>query len=141
MTFKKDLEFGQLYERIFIEHEKLQNYKLSEGKFKEYDIIDNDNNIKYEVKTDRLSHKTGNICIEYECNNKPSGINTTQADYYIYFVLDNEDYTIYKIPVEKIKLMINDKSLKLKSVKGGDGFRSSLYLFKVHLFNEYKYYN
>ncbi len=39
---------------------------------------------KVEVKTDRMTHKTGNVFIEYESRGKPSGIATTDADYWVY---------------------------------------------------------
>ena len=138
MNFKADLQFGQLYERIFIERENMTNYKISEGNFKPYDIINLDDNIKYEIKSDRMAFKTNNMCIEYICNKKLSGISTTEADYYIYFVITNDDYDIYKIPVEKIKSLINDKSKKIKSVKGGDNYKCQLYLISLNEFSEYK---
>ena len=59
--FKYDLELGQLGEQ-----------KLSE-------IL---HHKRIEVKTDLLTPKTGNVFIEYSSRNKPSGIATTQAEYY-----------------------------------------------------------
>ena len=38
------------------------------------------NDIKYEVKGDRLSIKTGNFYIEYSAFNKPSGISISTAN-------------------------------------------------------------
>tara|TARA_R100001443_G_scaffold35589_8_gene49396 strand:- start:6814 stop:7248 length:435 start_codon:yes stop_codon:yes gene_type:complete len=39
---------------------------------------------KLEVKTDFKAYKTGNIAIEVECNGKPSGISTTEADWWLF---------------------------------------------------------
>jgi len=43
-------------------------------------------NKKVEVKRDRVAHETGNVFIEYQSRNKPSGIATTQADFYAYWI-------------------------------------------------------
>jgi hypothetical protein len=42
-----------------------------------------DDKLKYEIKHDRQAPKTNNIFIENESFNKKSGIDITQADYYI----------------------------------------------------------
>jgi hypothetical protein len=63
-SFTHDLNFGE-------KAEDLINYMFSDGKH-------------IEVKNDRLIHKTGNLFIEYESRNKPSGLATTTAEYWIY---------------------------------------------------------
>ena len=63
-----------------------QNAVISQGKFKEYDIINE--NTKYEIKCDRWTMISGNIAIEHSCFGKPSGIETTESDFYIYYVLN-----------------------------------------------------
>jgi hypothetical protein len=40
--------------------------------------------VAIEMKEDFLTQKTGNVAVEFECRGKPSGINTTQSDLYIY---------------------------------------------------------
>jgi len=134
--FRNDLNFGQKYEKLFCELMGLTDFNISKGKFKPYDILDNVTNLKYEVKSDRLGYKTGNIAIEYECSNKPSGITTTEADYYPYFIINKTGYDLYLIPVEVIREKI--KTGNRRSVNGGDGYRSKMYLFKISEFDEYK---
>ena len=63
-----------------------------------YDFIDS-NNIKYEVKYDGYSIKSGNFFIEYKGYGKPSGISTTEAQYYI--ITDGNNY--YMICTKKLK--------------------------------------
>ena len=46
----------------------------------------------YEVKRDYKSQETWNIALEIKCNNKPSGIFASKADYIIYCLNDNEFY-------------------------------------------------
>jgi len=63
-----------------------------------YDFVDS-NNIKYEVKFDRYSLKSGNFFIEYFGYCKLSGISITEANYYI--ITDEQNY--YLISVKKLK--------------------------------------
>jgi hypothetical protein len=66
-----------------------------------YDFITS-KGIKYEVKCDEASLKYGNYFIEFMGYDKPTGISTTQADYYI--ICDTINY--YEIPVDKIKELV-----------------------------------
>ncbi len=129
MPFHEDLKLGQKYEKKALEHLEYDTYKIMEGNFKPYDIRiwKNHELTKYEIKCDRLSIKTGNLAIEYECNNKPSGITSTEADNYLYFIIKpNDEYDLYNVPVGYLKNMCKD----CRSVKGGDGYRSKMYLLK-----------
>lgn len=137
--FFEDLQFGNKYEKEFINIVKPTNFKIIEGKFKDYDIeiTKDDITTYFEIKSDRLTNKTGNICIEYECNKTPSGITTTTADYYIYFeIIDDNNYIMYEIPVKKLKKYIRLNKYH-KVVNGGDGYRSKLYLFNKDVFKKY----
>ena len=139
MTFIKDLKTGLRYEIEFLKYIDYDTYKQSTGKFKDYDIsiYKNNVNITYKIKADFLAFKTHNICIEYECNNKLSGISSTKSNYYGYFIIHNDIYDLYIIDTNIIKSMINDKKYK-KSMFGGDGKRSKFYLFDLNLFKDYK---
>ena len=141
MGFLEDLKFGKTYEKELLNYLDFDNYNMcvENENFKSWDIeiIKNDIKIYYEVKSDRIGYKTGNIAIEYECNNKPSGITTTQSDYYAYFIINLIDYDLYIIPVDIIKSHINTCKYK-KSLNGGDGYKSKFYLFDIKTFKEYK---
>ena len=65
--FRYDLEVGQVAEQTLAD--------ILEGK-------------KIEVKRDLQAHETGNIYVEYESRGKPSGLATSEADYYCYFLSD-----------------------------------------------------
>ena len=137
MNFKKDLEFGHKYELELLKHIDHDNYLISTGIFKPYDIkfFKDDKCIRYEVKADRLTIKTNNIAIEFECSNKPSGITTTRAKYYAYFVIKpNEEYDLYIIKTKYIKECIKNKLYK-RIVKGGDNYTSRMYIFDYSLFS------
>ena len=68
-----------------------------------YDFITSDN-LKYEVKTEPASIKTNNFFIEFLGYNKPSGITTTEADYYI--ISDTINY--YLISVSSLKILVEN---------------------------------
>lgn len=140
MNFNRDLKFGEKYEKIFLDSRKnVVSYKKINGQFKPYDLeilYENGKTIKYEVKADRQSHITGNIAIEFKCNNKDSGITATEAKYYIYYIIkDDEIIDRYKISVKKIKQFINEKKYS-KIIFGGDGFKSQMYLFNKNIFEQ-----
>jgi len=142
--FEKDLERGQLYELKLLEHIKFVDFERPLGNFKEYDILikkKNNKTITYEVKADRLIYNTDNICIEYECFNKPSGISTSTAKYWAIFEVKNDKkYRLYRIPTKKIREYIKN-NYYLRDVKGGDFGASRMYLFDKHFFDEYIIYD
>lgn len=141
MSFKSDLTFGNNYETILINNITHEKCIRPEGYFKEYDfeLFNNNNSVKYEVKADRLGYKTNNIAIEYECNNKSSGITTTTADNIAYFVVDKKDITqfvLFIIPTKYIRQKIKEKYYR-GDIRGGDNYLSRMYLFNVNLFLDY----
>lgn len=139
--FKSDLIFGKKYEKAFLNIINAKDFKIMEGNFKEYDLeVYNNNKItKYEIKSDRLTTKTGNICIEYRSYGKDSGISTSESDYYGYFeVIDSDNHILYLIPTNYIKDCIKDKKYT-RTMKGGDNYKSEFYLFKKNLFDNYIY--
>lgn len=139
MTFTTDLEFGEKYEIELLKYLDYEKFKKPKGNFKPYDIkiYKDGKKIKYEVKADKLTYKTGNIAIEYQCNNKLSGIATTKAKYWAYFIIkDDESYDLFIIPKSVIEKSIENKEYK-RIVSGGDGYRARLYLFDMDLFKNY----
>ena len=72
-----------------------------------YDFLTNDN-IKYEVKAEPMSIKTNNYFIEYMGYGKPSGISTTDADYYI--ITNTINY--YLIDINELKELVIKYGIK-----------------------------
>lgn len=139
--WKSDLTFGEKYEAELIKLLKPTKYKTHPNcPFKSYDLkIYNEENKKVylEVKADRMTHRTNNICIEYSHKDEPSGIYATKADFYAYFVIkgDNE-YDLYLIPTKYILELIREKKYH-KNINGGDGFRCRMFLFNNQLFSKF----
>ncbi len=111
-TFPTTLAYGQLWEEKaqacikelygveVIEEQTSDNYLTMHYDFKTSD------GKTYEVKADRKSTQTGNFFIEYEGNNKPTGISITKAKTHI---LTDEAF-FYVIRTRKIKeLLKNNK--------------------------------
>ena len=75
---------------------------------------------KIEVKTERdWWYKTGNIALEYECNNKPSGINATQSDYWLQILAKGDDnHCMLVFEVSKLKEIVNKYKEKYTRMVG-----------------------
>ena len=105
---------------------------LEYGSIREEKIADMLTNKKIEVKSERgMWMKTGNIAVEYESWNKPSGIRATESDYWFHnlCVGDNEFCTlVFKTDVLKT---IVDKLDYFKTVSGGDNNASKMYLVNL----------
>ena len=141
--FQKQLANGNIYEMRSLMYMEHDTYEQKQGKFKPYDLIitHKSKTYKIEVKSDRQAGRTGNMAIEYECNNKPSGITSTEADFYIYFIIYMDDIQedglpreeCYKIPIKKLIKIAE----KCRNVRGGDGNRSCMYLVNKSLVQKY----
>ena len=64
-------------------------YDLKLGQGKENELAEMLTDKTIEVKYDRQAKDTGNIYIEYESRNKPSGLAKTQADYWCIVVKES----------------------------------------------------
>lgn len=136
--FLSDLALGKKYEKIAIEMLGEGNIETCpENKaFSDWDF--KHNGIMYEVKSDRVAYKTGNLVIEYEHTCKPSGISITKADVWIYFVIDCDGigYTCYKIPIGEIHRAIMTGKHKKSSCDRGN---SRFHLIPSSVFSAFKF--
>ena len=94
--FKYDLKVGMVAEKILAE--LLENKTI-------------------EVKRDLQAIKTGNIYIEYESRDKPSGLSNTQADFYCYFITDGR---MFLIETEELKELCRKYIGTDRDRRGGD---------------------
>jgi len=109
-SFTHDLNFGE-------KAEDWVNELFSNGKL-------------IEVKNDRMIHKTGNLFIEYESRDKPSGLATTTADYWIYRMSELDSSLIF--PTKALKQVCRGyykENLFLKN--GGDNNSSKGFLIPL----------
>jgi hypothetical protein len=131
--FKKDLLLGKHYETLAQE----RIIKYYENKFDVIEICNDfkydfklSNNLTFEVKFERLSLKTNNVFMEYIAFHKPSGIDNTQANFYIIVLPTNEiENQFVLISVDVIKQLIVDKEYTRKHT---DKFKSG-YIFSKYI--------
>jgi len=134
--FQNQLSQGQKYELEALKYLDYDTYEHDKQYRKEYDLIiyKDEKPIKIEVKSDRQASRTGNMAIEYQCNNKPSGINATEADFWIYFIVFQDYDECYKFPIEDLNKIVKS----CHKVSGGDGGRSRLYLLNKNRCQKYR---
>lgn len=133
----EDIRLGNEYQRKFISLITYDSVTVAHGNFKPYDIavMRGTERTLYEIKADRKTVTTGNIVIEFACNNKPSGITSTVADNWIYFAVGMGQF--YCIPTEDIKQAIEDTKYT-RIIKGGDRLKSQMYVFPATVFQDYR---
>jgi len=108
--FDIDLQYGQVFERKVAD--MLQNSKI-------------------EVKTERDKWKdTGNIVIEFESRGRPSGISTTEAEYWFHNLAIGEDIVMTLVfPTKTLRNYLAKNNPRM--VRGGDDNTSRLYLINL----------
>jgi len=85
--FEKSLYIGKNVEQIVCDkiNKKYPKAHVIQEYCKGYDIFVPETNMKIEVKQDKKSNYSGNFVVETEFNGKPSGISTTEADYWVFY--------------------------------------------------------
>ena len=109
--FDIDLQYGQVREKLVLD--MLQDKKI-------------------EVKSERdIWQKTGNIAIEYESYGKPSGISSTESDYWFHnLCIGNDTFCTLVFDTKSLKRIIDSLDYK-KIVNGGDHNASRMYLLNI----------
>ena len=145
LNFRQDLVLGNNGEktvRTFLEANSA--IFINENHDNKYDLkmLVNGLETTYEIKTDVLctpTKDTGNIFIEFKCRNKPSGIEVSEADWFVTnFKHLNE---LWFIKTTNLKKLIKENKFRV-IVNGGDvgsnthGYLINRALFK-HAFKTY----
>ena len=121
-----------------IKDRKKFDLDLKYGQVKEKIVADMLQDKKIEVKSERgMWLKTGNIAIEYESYGKPSGIATTESDYWFHnLCVDENVYATLVFKTDMLKRIIEQTTNK-KTVSGGDHNASKMYLMNIqNLFSQ-----
>lgn len=132
--FEEDLKLGERAQK-FAEKILSREFKRIThipGNFKPYDILADD--FKVEVKFDRLSKDTSNVGIEYECNNKPSGISATKSDEWFHIFYYNGELYYSRIPTHKLKAWLRVNWKYLEKTSGGDRNLAKIILIPIEDF-------
>lgn len=126
------------------DYEWLITLEQSNGRFPDWDIKmtyakhyetveDEIKTATYEVKSDRLSEQSGNFCIEFynTKQEKPSGIVSSKADYYVYFA--DGKWRIAKRDELLVKLIQEQN----KDIRDGGNNNSRMVILPVEKLPEY----
>jgi hypothetical protein len=136
-TFHRDLDQGKKVEDIVLAkiHEKYPLATKLEGKVKPYDIYIPELNIYVEVKSDKKSQETGNIVIEVEMYDKPSGLNSTRSD--VWVIYTGIEF-IYITPMRIWECVSRNMLAPAKFIGKGDDQFKKAYLVKIDQLKEYR---
>ena len=115
-----------------IEDRKKFDLDLEYGQVREDEVANMLQDKKIEVKSERdVWQRTGNIAIEYQSWGKPSGIAATEADYWFHNLCVGDDiYATIVFRVDILKKIIDNLD-SVRSVSGGDGNASRMYLLNL----------
>ena len=102
--FSKDLSYGKRHEKLVMK--SMENFEL---------------------KTDRMAHKTGNVYVEFQSRGRDSGIRTSKSDTWIFKIVSKGDRHLFsvQIPLTRLKKLV---STDYRIVPGGDNLTSRGYL-------------
>ena len=111
---------------------KKYDLDLQYGEIREDKIRDMLENKKIEVNSERGRWmETGNICIEYECWGKPSGIRATESDYWFHnLCVGDKEFCTIVFDTNMLRLIVNELD-SFKTVAGGDHNASRMYLVSL----------
>lgn len=142
-NFYENLEFAQEGE--------YEVANLLVNKFKDFKIIEfnNDNKcdiiaevcgkrVLIEVKEDVRSSDTGNIVIECQSRGKPSGIHTTQADFWVFRVHQDNEILNILFKIKDLKQSIRDRIFYNKRQMLHTDSKNVLYFFKIDKLRKYE---
>lgn len=87
---------------------------------------------KIEVKTDFKAHKTGNIAIEIESFGKPSGLQTTEADWWLFNIrIPKAEPMLLIINRHRLQDIASRHIMNGNTCMGGDKMASKLVIVPI----------
>ncbi len=143
LDFRKDLVLGNEGEVVikdFLVKQGLMYVESNDNNKFDLKMIKKNKEVTYEIKTDVLvtpTKDTGNLFVEFKCRNKPSGIETSEAEWFVtYFKHLNEAWFI---KTDKIKSLLADKSnfFKVITTAGDKGSNTHGYLVNRKKYKEH----
>lgn len=121
-NFSQDLEDGTKAEKRVAELFQTKCKQIVSVDYNhdyKYDLrltLDDSRSFTVEVKCDYLLQRTGNFAIETKCRGKASGINVTQADFFVIYTSGPEH--AYTFKTDHLRKLAADP--KYRTVSGGD---------------------
>lgn len=131
MGFHEDLALGNRHEAALLQYIEHDSFVFAPAHCKGWDLTTTyeGHTVKWEVKSDRRACFTGNVAVEIECEQQPSGLSTTDSDMYAYFIIrPASDPTLYLIPTADLRRLVR-KNYPI--VRGGDRCASKMVLIPI----------
>ncbi len=110
-----------------MKHNNDFRFDLEIGQLKEKELNDILSNSKIEVKHDLKALITGNVFVEYQSRGVPSGIVTSQSEWYCFAVGDTLHFIKTKYLKDKCRQYLNTS----RDVVGGDADTSKGILLPI----------
>jgi hypothetical protein len=83
----------------------------------------------FEIKSDFMAHRTGNIAIEIQCRGKDSGIRTTKSDHWVYKITKPDIVII--LNTNRLREFVEKNLDNYKVIMGGDDRSSKMMLIPI----------
>ena len=110
-----------------MEHNSDFKFDLKVGQVAEKELGEIFSNCTIEVKRDLKALDTGNVFVEYMSRGKPSGLSTTEADWYCFNL--GKKYHIVK--TKELKNMCRELYKTKRDIRGGDSNTSKGILLPI----------
>lgn len=103
-------------------------YDLKVGQVAEKKLAEMLQSQKIEVKRDFKASRTGRVFVEFFSRGKPSGIHTTEADYWAFMTSDE---SVVILPTRRLKEIVEEAIEKGEVKRGGDNNTSKGALIRI----------
>ena len=135
MSFKDDLARGKKVEEEILNYvqSKYPDAHMVDGYCKEWDIYIPSEKFGVEVKSDKMSQKTGNIVVEVEFNGKPSALSTTKSSWWV-FDTGKEHMVVHVDRLRELVKQFNPVSF----IGKGDSKSKKAYLIPIDMVRDIK---
>ena len=137
--FKQDIKIANKTERK-VAQILINVYKAKILHFEDtykYDILVEiqEKEYTFEIKEDFMCKDTGNVSVEFSFRGNPSGIQKTEADFYLYKIHLQDNKVTYVVHWTRDLIKMINRKKYFRIVNGGDKGSDSLnYLFKYEMF-------
>lgn len=118
-------------DRAFSDYDIKKNFRrdIHRGNIQQELIMDVFEGESFEIKSDFMAHRTGNIAIEFQCRGKDSGIRKTEAHHWVYKITVPDIILIFN--TDKLKKFVEDNMDNYKVIMGGDDKCSKMMLIPI----------
>lgn len=120
-------------ETVTFNHDKKFDIQLGQAILREHALAAILSGGRIELKSETWQwEQTGNICVEYLCDGRPSGIAVTEADVWVHELRRDGPLVYLMFPIERLKALARDaiRSKRFR-VGAGDGGRFTVALIPL----------